>query len=261
MSKIKSDDGITVAAPFIPANLSLTLDGISGIIMGQAFTIPESRLPLSLRGDGNYTKVGFIVVGLTDTIQNNQWLTKIRGQMIKLRDTTNYPKRQQASQVQTISPTTNTITAGRVTIPTGAPRANIVSAINALDTTAGVKALMLAQITVEGYYPGTLAYRTNNPGNVGNTGKATRTFPTLADGVQAMLGVTNAALLRKGSYKKVVTLLDYINVYAPPTDPLNNPSQYVSSILGYFKKVGISDFTAGSTVQQIANYNQKVNLV
>jgi hypothetical protein len=93
MAKIKSDDGITVAAPFIPANLSLTLDGISGIIMGQAFTIPESRLPLSLRGDGNYTKVGFIVVGLTDVIQNNQWLTKIRGQMIKLRDTTDYAKR------------------------------------------------------------------------------------------------------------------------------------------------------------------------
>ena len=95
MSNLKATDGITSAAPFIPANLSLTLDGIGGVIMGQAFTIDQSRLPLSLRSvdDPTHTKVGFIVVGLTHTVQNNQWLTKIRGQMIKLRDTTNYATR------------------------------------------------------------------------------------------------------------------------------------------------------------------------
>jgi hypothetical protein len=73
----------------------ITLDGIGGIIMGQAFTIDQDRLPLSLKNvnDPTHTKVGFIVVGLTHTIQNNQWLTKIRGQMIKLRDTTNYALR------------------------------------------------------------------------------------------------------------------------------------------------------------------------
>ena len=95
MSNLKATDGVTSAAPFIPANLSLTLDGIGGVIMGQAFTIDQSRLPLSLRSvdDPTHTKVGFIVVGLTHTVQNNQWLTKIRGQMIKLRDTTNYATR------------------------------------------------------------------------------------------------------------------------------------------------------------------------
>jgi len=86
IAKTKADTEITSAAPFIPANLSITIDGIGGVIMGQAFTIPENRLPLSLRGDGKYTKVGFIVVGLTHSIENNQWLTTIRGQMIKLRD-------------------------------------------------------------------------------------------------------------------------------------------------------------------------------
>lgn len=90
MSKVKSTNPITVAAPFIPANLSLTLDGISGITMGNAFTIPEDRLPASLRGDDYQTKVGFIVVGLTHTIDQNQWLTKIRGQMIRLRDNISY---------------------------------------------------------------------------------------------------------------------------------------------------------------------------
>lgn len=90
MSKIKSEDEVTVSAPFIPANLSITVDGISGIVMGNAFTIPEDRLPLSLKGNKNSTKVGFVVVGLTHTIDRNQWLTKIRGQMIKLRDVVRY---------------------------------------------------------------------------------------------------------------------------------------------------------------------------
>ena len=90
MAKIKSTDQVTVAAPFIPANLSITIDGISGIVMGNAFTIPENRLPLSLRGNDDQTKVGFIVVGLTHTIDQNQWLTKIRGQMIRLRDKVSY---------------------------------------------------------------------------------------------------------------------------------------------------------------------------
>lgn len=86
MSKVKSLDTTTTAAPFIPADLEITIDGISGIIMGNAFTIPESRLPLSLRAEDGYTKVGFIVTGLSHTIDNNEWLTRIKGQMIKLRE-------------------------------------------------------------------------------------------------------------------------------------------------------------------------------
>lgn len=84
---IKALDPTTTAAPFIPANLSLTMDGISGILMGNAFTIPEQRLPASLRGSDGVTKVGFTVVGLSHILEGNQWLTKIRGQMIKIRET------------------------------------------------------------------------------------------------------------------------------------------------------------------------------
>lgn len=90
MSKKKSGDPVTIAAPFIPAELELTLDGISGIIMGNAFSIPQSRLPNSYKGSNNNEKdlplVGFIVNGLTHTIQNNEWTTTIKGQMIKLRE-------------------------------------------------------------------------------------------------------------------------------------------------------------------------------
>ena len=92
MSKVKSGDPIVSAAPFIPAELEMTLDGVSGIIMGNAFTVPQNRLPLSLRGKNGLAKIAFIVTGLTHTIQNNEWLTKIKGQMIKLREKAEIPK-------------------------------------------------------------------------------------------------------------------------------------------------------------------------
>lgn len=101
MSRKKSTDPVTSAAPFIPADLEITIDGIAGILMGNAFTIPESRLPLSLRGIEGKPKVGFIVAGLTHTIQENQWLTKIRGQMIKLRDVSVTDSVKEVNKIQT----------------------------------------------------------------------------------------------------------------------------------------------------------------
>lgn len=103
MSKVKSGDPIVSAAPFIPAELEMTLDGISGIIMGNAFTVPQDRLPLSLRGENGLAKIAFIVTGLVHTIQNNEWLTKIKGQMIKLRQEVDIPKATTiVNQLQTI---------------------------------------------------------------------------------------------------------------------------------------------------------------
>ena len=113
IAQVKSRDGLTLAAPFIPANLSMTVDGIAGIIMGNAFTIPEDRLPLSLRGQAGIdknTKVGFVVVGLTHSLDNNQWLTKIRGQMIKLRDSSEYGVVKQLEKLKLNFPTVTTST-------------------------------------------------------------------------------------------------------------------------------------------------------
>lgn len=86
MSDVKAADPITSAAPFIPVEVELEIDGISGIIMGNAFTIPEDRLPLSMRGEGGVPKIGFITTGLSHRIESNQWLTTIKGQPIKFRD-------------------------------------------------------------------------------------------------------------------------------------------------------------------------------
>jgi GH24 family phage-related lysozyme (muramidase) len=107
LAGIKSTNEITLGSPIIPANINITLDGISGIVMGNAFAIPEDRLPASLRGEGGTSKnakVGFVVVGLTHTIQNNQWLTQIRGQMIRLRTDVNYGTKKELQRVGTAFP-------------------------------------------------------------------------------------------------------------------------------------------------------------
>jgi len=107
LAGVKSTNEITLGSPIIPANINITLDGISGIVMGNAFAIPEDRLPASLRGEGGTSKnakVGFVVVGLTHTIQNNQWLTQIRGQMIRLRTDVNYGTKRELQRVGTAFP-------------------------------------------------------------------------------------------------------------------------------------------------------------
>jgi len=53
-------------------------------------------------------------------------------------------------------------------------------------TPKGIKTLIAAHTYMEGFYPGTKAWRTNNPGNIGNTDDgATRSFASLPEGIKA----------------------------------------------------------------------------
>jgi predicted chitinase len=62
---------------FIPVNLNLTLDGISGLKIYNALRIDTSYLP------SNYpTSMDFIITGLNHTIQNNVWTTEINTNMV-----------------------------------------------------------------------------------------------------------------------------------------------------------------------------------
>lgn len=92
ISKVKSGLPEAVATAPIPANVEITIDGISGILMYNAFTIPEERLPISLRGLNGNARFGFITSGLVHTIENNQWLTKLTGQMFPLRESSGLGK-------------------------------------------------------------------------------------------------------------------------------------------------------------------------
>jgi hypothetical protein len=84
----------------------------------------------------------------------------------------------------------------------------------------------------EGYYPGSLAYRNNNPGNLiyaGQTGAVVgdggfAKFPTYQDGLNALYNQIQLYASRG------MTIQDMMNVYAPAGDGGNDPTGYAETI-------------------------------
>lgn len=70
----------------IPTKLSIELDGIGGLIIGNIFRIPNDLLPRGYKGDGaGPAKIGYVVTGLGGSIgNNNDWVSKIEAQFIIL---------------------------------------------------------------------------------------------------------------------------------------------------------------------------------
>jgi hypothetical protein len=70
--KKTNPDASSAIIGFIPFNLSLTIDGLSGIKIYQKFTISSEFLP------SNYPQsLEFIIKGITNEIKDNQWITII----------------------------------------------------------------------------------------------------------------------------------------------------------------------------------------
>jgi hypothetical protein len=70
----------------IPTKLSLEMDGIGGIIIGNIFRIPDEILPRGYKGGGGVgpSKIGYAVTGIGHSIQNNDWVTRLDAQFIIL---------------------------------------------------------------------------------------------------------------------------------------------------------------------------------
>jgi len=70
----------------IPTKLSLEMDGIGGIIIGNIFRIPDEILPRGYKGGGGVgpSKIGYAVTGIGHSIQNNDWITRLDAQFIIL---------------------------------------------------------------------------------------------------------------------------------------------------------------------------------
>lgn len=64
----------------IPFELEIELDGIGGFVVGQIFTVDTSILPR----DYARKHVGFIVTGISHSLQNNDWVTNVRTQICLL---------------------------------------------------------------------------------------------------------------------------------------------------------------------------------
>jgi hypothetical protein len=72
----------------IPTKLSITMDGIGGLVIGHIFKIPDNLLPKGYKGGGLGSKLGHIVTGIGHSISNNDWVTNIDAQTIILDDPT-----------------------------------------------------------------------------------------------------------------------------------------------------------------------------
>lgn len=97
MTKLKGENPATTAAAVIPVSINFTTDGISGLGMGQSFTVSDEVLPYNyFRKIKDYDKnVGFVVVGLSHTIENNQWNTAVKSNMIFVKSITDYKEEKQ----------------------------------------------------------------------------------------------------------------------------------------------------------------------
>ena len=62
---------------FIPFNLSLEMDGLSGMVNYERFAISEEILPYSYRSGDQGGVIDFLIKGVSHTISGNQWKTKI----------------------------------------------------------------------------------------------------------------------------------------------------------------------------------------
>jgi hypothetical protein len=69
----------------IPTKLSLEMDGIGGMVIGNLFRIPNELLPRGYRGGGaGPAKIAYTVNGLGHSLQGNDWVTNVDSQFIIL---------------------------------------------------------------------------------------------------------------------------------------------------------------------------------
>lgn len=68
----------------IPTNLSIDMDGLGGLIIGNIFKISEDLLPKGYKGNDMGAKIGYVITGLGHTVGSSDWITKIDSQFIIL---------------------------------------------------------------------------------------------------------------------------------------------------------------------------------
>lgn len=74
---LQSKNGKKDAVGIIPFELNITMDGIGGLKIGQAFLLGGRILPAKYR-----TEVAFLITGLEHAIDGNRWKTTIKAQTI-----------------------------------------------------------------------------------------------------------------------------------------------------------------------------------
>jgi hypothetical protein len=123
MAKVKNKDFPTRASAMIPLSVNFTTDGISGLNMGQAFTLPPTLMPYTYNIRGvetqglgkDYTnKVGFLVVGLNHSISDNVWNTSVKASMTFLKDIAEYSSSVSEAKKETRPETPPAVGSGEI---------------------------------------------------------------------------------------------------------------------------------------------------
>jgi GH24 family phage-related lysozyme (muramidase) len=83
-NRLKAEKDGTKARQVLPISINISTDGISGMSLLEGFTVPKDVLPSQYLNSEGQNRVGFAIAGLNHTIENNQWVTAIRGQMINI---------------------------------------------------------------------------------------------------------------------------------------------------------------------------------
>ena len=100
--------------------------------------------------------------------------------------------------------------------------------------TNGIKLLAIVMAQKEGFAAGTRAYKTNNPGNIGNTDSGSnKTLKTLTDGIKLQLDyITKVANGSHPAYpiNKELNMKPY---YSPEIDKNNGPGQVYNGMVAY----------------------------
>jgi murein DD-endopeptidase MepM/ murein hydrolase activator NlpD len=68
----------------LPTRLSLEMDGIGGMIIGNMFSVNEDAIPEGYKGGTTGVKTGYLVTGLAHSLRDNDWATTVDAQFVVL---------------------------------------------------------------------------------------------------------------------------------------------------------------------------------
>jgi len=173
-------------------------------------------------------------------------------------------------------------------------RNSYIPVLNTVKATKGSKVLALVMTHQEGFSTGTRSFRTNNPGNIGNTDiGSNRTLDTLKDGVEIQIEYLNkvangenknyqlnkprnikpynspeiaknednyqlSRFLPGYKFTYTGTIEEFIKIYSTGARATNN---YVSLIVSYFRKNGYDWVTEKTTLKELVGIDDDRGIV
>lgn len=270
----------------IPTKLSITLDGVGGLIIGDMFKLRDDVLPRGYQSVDS-RKVAYILNGINQVIKPNDWTTTLNSQFVIFDEPTqknefnfnliSINENIKQSELNISIPSANLSNISKVS-PNSYIKQSVEPILNSNpNISRGAKILMQAQTQQEGYRPGNVTFDQNNPGALNMNGiykqfgasngrNGYAKFPTLKQGIDAQYLALkrikeglNASFPLKGNtplYTESDAGKGFVNIYAPKDDkrqvPPNNPKAYANLIIGVFKAKGIS-ITYNTTINDIFN--------